>query len=37
MQFDFPDMALKSQITILKLQTIFKFENPMTQTFWCLI
>jgi len=33
----FPDTALKSQITILKLQTISKLQIPMTKTFQSLI
>ena len=36
-RFAFPDKVLKSQITILKLQTISKLQIPMTKTFQSLI
>ncbi|MGD8298950.1 MAG: hypothetical protein PVG67_21300, partial [Desulfobacterales bacterium] len=33
-QFTSTVRGLKFQIPIAKFQTIFKFERPMTQTFW---
>jgi hypothetical protein len=36
-QFTTTMIGLKSKIPIPKLQTISKFESPMTQTFWWLI